>query len=85
MVFVFRADSRVRSCTASRDLLYLIGLLLRGDRAGAALVLAVTLLIPLGDLAILLAVRGAAAGWHLAPHGASAAAVAAAWRLLRPG
>jgi hypothetical protein len=64
---------------------YLLGLLWRGDRAGAALVLAVTLLIPLGDMAILLAVRGMAAGWHLLPHAASAAAVAIAWRILRRG
>ncbi|WP_431271663.1 DUF4267 domain-containing protein [Dankookia sp. P2] len=64
---------------------YLAGLLWRGDRAGARLVLAVTLLIPLGDLTILLAVRGTGAGWHLLPHAASAAAVAAAWRILRAG
>jgi hypothetical protein len=64
---------------------YLLGLLWRGDRNAATLVLAVTLLIPLGDIAILLAVRGAGAGWHLLPHAVSVAAVAGAWRILRIG
>lgn len=64
---------------------YLLGLLWRGERGAAAWVLAMTLLIPLGDMAILLAVSGMAAGWHLLPHAASAAAVAAAWRILRVG
>ncbi|WP_165982337.1 DUF4267 domain-containing protein [Dankookia rubra] len=64
---------------------YLLGLVWRGDRDAAALVLAVTLLIPLGDMTILLAARGPDAGWHLLPHAASAAAVAGAWRILRAG
>jgi hypothetical protein len=64
---------------------YLLGLLWRGDRGAASLVLAVTLLIPLGDIAILLAVRGPGAGWHLLPHAVSAAAVLGARRILRAG
>ena len=63
---------------------YILGLLLRPDRGAVAVVLAATLLIPIGDLAVLLAVRGAAAGWHLLPHAASAMAVALAWFCARP-
>jgi len=47
---------------------YILGLLLRPDRGAVSVVLAATLLIPLGDIAVLLAVRGRAAGRHLLPH-----------------
>lgn len=63
---------------------YTLGLLLRRDRGAVAVVLAVTLLIPLGDMAVLLAVRGMAAGWHLLPHALSGTAVAVAAWLARP-
>jgi len=62
----------------------ILDLLLRPDRGAVTVVLAAPLLIPLGDIAVLLAVRGMAAGWHLLPHAASAAAVGLAWFCARP-
>lgn len=69
-----------------RDLafgLYVLVLLRFATLRAAGIVLAVTALIPLADAALLMAVRGRDAGWHLLLHLLSFAAVAgaAAWTL----
>jgi hypothetical protein len=69
-----------------RDLVfggYVVALAVWGSRRALGIVLAVTALIPVGDIAVLLAVRGPAAGWHLLLHLLSAAVVSAvaAWTL----
>ncbi len=70
----------------TRDLVfggYVLALAAFGSGRAVGIVLAVTALIPVGDMLILLAVRGAGASLHLLPHLLSAAVVAAvaAWTL----
>lgn len=57
---------------------YVLALAAFASRDAVALVLGITALIPLGDIALLLAIRGAGAGWHLLPHLASCTIMAAA-------
>lgn len=62
---------------------YVIALALLSTRRAVGVVLGVTALIPLGDVLVLLAVRGFSSPGHLLLHLASAAAmsVVAAWML----
>jgi hypothetical protein len=73
---------------ALRDLalgLYLLGLLRFSSRRAIGIVLAATLVIPAGDLLLILAWHGLSSPGYLLLHGASGACVAAvAIRLLRP-
>ena len=64
---------------------YVFALAAVSTRRAVGVVLAVTALIPAGDVLLLLAVRGSAAAWHLLPHLASGGvmAAAAAWMLRR--
>jgi hypothetical protein len=67
-----------------RDLalgLYILALRLWATRQALAIVLGLTVVIPVLDLALLLAVRGLSSPWHLALHGASGIcfAVLALW------
>jgi len=74
---------------ALRDLalgLYLLGLLRLGSRRALGIVLAATVVIPLGDLWLVGTQEGPFTPWHLLLHGASAAATAglACWLLWWP-
>ena len=64
---------------------YVLALALFSTRRAVGLVLGTTVLIPLGDTAVLLAVRGVSAPAHLLLHVASGCvlAAAAAWMLRR--
>jgi hypothetical protein len=70
----------------ARDLVfggYVLGLSLLATRRAVGVVLAVTVLIPVADITVLLAVQGLDAPARLLPHLVSAAVVAAtaAWTL----
>lgn len=52
--------------------LYILGLRLWATRRALGIVLGLTVLIPVLDLALLLVVKGLSSPWHLALHGASA-------------
>jgi hypothetical protein len=67
--------------------LYILALAFFGTRRAVGLVLAVTVLIPIGDILLVLSERGLSSPGHLLLHGASGAYMAAAsiWVLRGPG